>query len=245
MKAKVLLKYSTYGIPLIIFISIIPQFYYYSLFGINLGSYISLIEIPLLFTSNLLFLFIIFLIPFLIVVSLFGKRIGAENTNAIEAIAYFSVKKRFQFYFKDNIITIITILTYCILSFINEKYSFFITPALLMFLLMLFNIFLKEAIIENKIELNDETTTALNSLQLLIAIVILLLLIENRNAKKLQNEIALNSITIITEKRAYLCKYTLQYIGRTKDFTFIYDKKKKRTEIIKNSDIITEKIESK
>ncbi|MFB9109203.1 hypothetical protein [Flavobacterium gyeonganense] len=245
MKAKILLKYSTYGIPLIIFISIIPQFYYYSLFGINLGSYISLVEIPLLFTNNLLFLFIIFLIPFLIIVSLFGKRIGAENTNAIEAISDFSVKKRFQFYLKDNIITIITILTYCILSFINEKYSFFITPALLMFLLMLFNIFLKEAIIENKIELNDETTTALNSLQLLIAIVILLLLIENRNAKKLQNEISLNSITIITEKRVYLCKYTLQYIGRTKDFTFIYDQKKKRMEIIKNSDIITEKIESK
>lgn len=241
MKAKVLLKYSKYGIPIVIFVSIIQQFYYYFLFDIDLASYITLLEVPLLFTGNFLFLFSLSILPFAILVSLFGKRIGAENTALIEEASTVPPKERFKLYFKENLLMIIIILLYFVFSIF--KLPIFLYSAIILSASMFFNIIIKESIIANNIQLNDETVTALNTLQFLFTILVLSLILSNYRADRIKKGFSDNSITIVTEKRTYFCKYTLRYIGRTTNYTFIYDQKRQRTEVLKNSDILTEKKE--
>lgn len=244
MIIKILLKHSAYGIPLIMILSIIPQFFFFSLFNIDLGSYISLVEIPVLFIKNFILILIVYLIPYVFLASLFGKKIGAENNNFIKIISTSPLKVRLKYYFIDNLSFIILISIYLIVSYINKDHNWALI-AFAWILLMIFNTFMKEVIIRNNITLDIEVATALNALHLVFSLLMIFLLIAYFDANKIKKDREARFVTISTEQRNIYCKYTLRYIGRTSNYTFIYNKKQNRTEVIKNSDIVKEIFESK
>lgn len=238
MTATVLLKNSKYGIPITFLLSIIPQFYYYSLFGINLGSYITLAELPVLFIKDFMYVSIVIVIPYIIGLILFGDSIGKENTESYEEITKKSGKERAIFYLKDYAFLIIPTIISTILSYFKP---YFILLAIVFSVLTISSILIKEAMVSNNVTLDAENTTAINTMQLLISVITVLVVVAYRHAEEVKTQSTASSITLITDRKVFFCKYTLRYIGRTKDYTFIYDQKRERTEIIKNSDITTEK----
>lgn len=233
---KLLIKYSKFVIPALTFLSLSKEVLFYKFFNIQIGSYIALSEVLNPFIGDLIFYALFWLLPTFIIFVFWGDAIAESNTER-----YFDYEsktfgqriwidlKTYWVFWVIQIITIILMIVYQrpLLKILSTAYA----PFFFIYLWLR-----REAMIKHKIVLTLENTTILNLTSIFVALFFLTVtdtFSDVYRVKYGKNQ----KVTLITDSKIIECVDSLVYLGKTTEYTFVYNRDIKRTEVLNNSSI--------
>jgi len=219
---KILFRYTKYLLPLLTLWSLTRLVIFYSQFNINIGNYISIQEVLTPFINDIVSYIFTILIPSILLTFFFGEKIAQDN------LERFKANKKNPFWeraWKDIktfgwfwLILLVTIIIYIYENKPVEQILSILTLWPLAYLIFWIR---KEALIKTDFKFTTENTAYFNVSTILIIFFLLSISQTFSKIDKIKNQKILNPTTIDLEKDQIICKDTLAYIGRTKD----YDKK--------------------
>ncbi|WP_276345631.1 hypothetical protein [Daejeonella sp. JGW-45] len=224
-------------IPILTFLSLVKVVLYYSLFNIEIGSFISLEELVTPFVKDILVYALILILPFVILgmfVAPFVGKVNVENFKKQKNSTFF---QRLSEDFKKDRWFIFFQIVFLVLAFALPNGSnlglqvLFISPvASFIFWLR------REILILHDFEFTLRNVTFYNLSSIFIILVIFLVydtyseatLLKKGNGKQVQ---------ILLTNEAVNCGGEIQYVGRMKNYTFIYNINSKQSTVLDNSEI--------
>ncbi len=237
---NVIKVFAKYLLPIATTLSIIKQTLFYWCFEINIWSYVRIEEILTPFIKDLLFYTLVLVLPVILVVIFHGKTLGEKNNLEFHALKEKPFYKRLIIAIRNDAFFIVP---YIILGIALYYKGFPLIEIILkfgfVFAFFFFYFFRNEFLIINEIELNLKNVTILNISAILFGVMVFTITDSFSDAHNIKNKIG-KEVKLIVDNKLIYCKYNYNYIGRTNNYTFIYNKEKDRTEVIENSRISKE-----
>ena len=211
--------------PFLVFIGTLRLILFYNAFNINIVNYIEFPEFLLSFFDSFILLISCVVLPFAIIIGLWGHDIGKENNESFKLHCEESFNERLKKDLKSFVFIInIIILIATIILLILNRFSIYKVVILLYFpiLNLIFFFFREIRIAHYKATKEIFSATYTNSLVFFIIITFLtiqLVVIDieeiKSNHKYLNSKIILDDSIIISNKEQ-------TYIGKTNNYIFIY-----------------------
>jgi hypothetical protein len=235
-EVRLIIKSAKYLLPILTLMSLCKLVLYYSMFNINIGEYILVEEYLTPFVKDILIYLFFFVIPLLIAIVFFGEIIGRRNVESYKKIAALPFRERILGDLKRSwpilLIYIIALITYMVLKTPIEL----VLGAIIFYPLMSVVYWLnREFMIKHNIDLQRDNPAMINLILWLI--IIFLLVMSNTLNDVYFVKYGKDETKIVCYNGTIDFKDSLGYIGRTKEFTFIYDKKAKRSIVLNNKEI--------
>jgi len=202
---------------------------YYKCFDIRIVEYLDISEVLLSFTDSLILLIFIIIVPFLLFISFFGKSIGNVNSEIFENQLETSFLNRLKLDIKEN--TFLIILSIISISFCliwgHWKWELFIYFAMFPGTGILFFLVREVRITYWKQYRYRIPGTYINIFYLLcmVTMIMTFFTVEDANEVKLKNVFL--GTEIYLEDEVLKSDSITTYIGQTKGYIFLYNKKMK------------------
>lgn len=237
--SKILFRYTKFLIPLLTIWSLIRLVIFYSRFQINIGDYITLDEILTPFINDLFFYTLTIFIPIIILDIFIGQKIAQENLNRFKLYKGKPFIKRLWVDIKTYWIfwgiQIITVIVFIIKDRPIDLLLGTITSVPLMYFIFWIR---KEYLIKTNFEFTPNNTALYNISTLLIVFFLVSISETFLKVDKIKNDNRYQkTVSIYFDSSKLICKDSLAFIGRTKNYTFVFNRKLKLTTAISNSEI--------
>lgn len=209
----------------------------YYLFGIEIGNYISIEEVLNPFLNDaLVYIFFVF-IP-MVIASFFIKRnLGTWNSLEFERKRELPFKTRLKEDIKSGGFLIILFSILIIVAIRNGRPAEVIIGSFLYFPLLQFLYWLKKEIaIREGLILTKENAAVYNISSIIVTFFLFIIsqtFLEANSIKRGKRRAS----DILLSNSLIECNDSLAIIGITRNYTFLYDRKKKRTTVLPNSEV--------
>lgn len=236
-EVKILLKYTKYVLPALTFLSLCKLVLFYWLLKINISEYISIDEILTPFISDALKYLFFFFIPIIIITTLFGESLGQQNVEKYIQNKTLTRISRFLKNLKRNwFLWVCYGLTTLFLILRKQPLEYILSTIASVPLFMIIIGIREELMMKNNFEITKETSALVNISTWLILMFVMT--ISGAFFKAYQVKKGTTPIVHIQmDNSLIICTDSISYVGRTKHFTFIYNRNAKSTTAIENSEI--------
>jgi hypothetical protein len=235
----------------ILIVGTINLLIYYSRFGIDILSYLDFTEV--LQIQFRLFAYTIGLILYQGIHYIMSTELGAnvyaklapftKPESKIDNTSKFYVDRITLAYYLGLFTIVISLgmIMYIIVSTpeIMPVVLYFIIFVIIDYVLYVVYKVLKSRIIESFTDVKDagEKVSMLKYAVLFVAVVIGSIIVAKFQASYILSHHSQSEVTVVMEKKSFSTNVNYRYIGRTKNFTFFYDKIRKQAETFSNGDI--------
>jgi hypothetical protein len=204
---------------------------YYGYFDIRIVEYLDFSEVLLSFTDSLVFLLFTIIVPSIILLSFFGKSIGNENKVTYKSQLEFKFWERIVIDFKESkllciisIIIILFVLIRCGLHWDTLIY-FLMFPGINLIILLVREI----RITYWKQYKYSISTTYINVFYILCMVTIITLFFTINEASDVKKRNIYYGTEIQLENENIKSDSITTYIGQTKGYIYLYNKKEKKS----------------
>lgn len=220
-------EYIPFVAPIIIALGIIKQMFYYHAFNIQILNFLEVGEVLILFMSDALLL-LLFIVPPMIMLLVADFQVTKQTTLFGESQTMLDLL--FKFFSLLGILLFLYSATMMIVYWNNyfEKTLFGLVLAVSILLMYVYRLSLHAA--------NETAKKILLTIVVFGFIVHQVLVNTNKEARRAYNGRYIGTI-IKTKDSTYISDPTTFYVGKTKEYSFLYNKKKNSAIIIPNGEI--------
>lgn len=234
---KLIPKLIGYFIPILTIFSYCKQGFYYSLFGINIGDYISIDELLTPFFNDLIAFFIFIVIPCGIFFYFISKQADKFAKEDPQLIWHLEVRKKLK---KIKRIAILFNVLFGIYLILCRNQDILFQRSFLVYILsnILFLVLFIYSELNIKLESNNghKYSIYVDIGTFIFVSLVMMVFLAGSNGIRQKSQIT-NKVLIEFNGDNIVCGTNYSYIGRTKDYTFVYEKRYKQTIVLNNASI--------
>jgi hypothetical protein len=234
---KFLIKHSKYILPILTLISLCKISFLFLLFNIEIGSFVTFDELLNPLINDMLFYLVFFVVPFFLIAIFLKDTIGKSNLEYYLKVKEKSFLGRLYYDLKQNLFLFITLIIGGVILVIKNVATEIIVGTFLFVPILNFTFWLRrEIMIKQEFKPSSENLALYNLSTLLITVFLITMsntLVERFRIKNYKSSV----ISLeLTDKHLFFGD-SIKYIGRTKNYTFLYLTKSRSSVIIDNSQI--------